>query len=209
MKRKTSNRRLGQQGFTLVEILVVVLLIAMMLVVAVPSLSRVFRPTPQAVMRGMRGIVKNTYNATVISGNVHRIVYDLSEHAYWVEKGPPVVLLDSEASREKDEVRKKFAIGKKEEKKKSNFALATTVTRDKVSLPSGVRFIDIMTEQSPEKFVEGKAYTHFFPHGVTERTLVHLSGTGEQEVTFVIEPLTGITRIENDYIKMEDAFGKK
>ena len=54
-------------------------------------------------------------------------------------------------------------MAKDSDKKKdeSPFQMDKSVTRKKLSLPTGVTFEDIKTQQSEEPITEGKAYTHF------------------------------------------------
>ena len=72
----------------MIEMMVVLAIIALMAVIAVPSVSSYFSVSLSSTAREIAGTVKETYNATVITGQVHRIVYDIKENSYWVEAGP-------------------------------------------------------------------------------------------------------------------------
>ncbi len=87
---------------------------------------------------------------------------------------PPTVLLDTKESREREERKKRLASDRTRRPglRPSRWTRASPARRSR--LPTGVTFEDIMTQQSPEPVTEGMAYTHFFPHGMIEQTMIHL-----------------------------------
>ena len=184
--------------------MIVVAIIAMVSALAIPSITSYFQVSLTSASRQIAGTIKETYNATVITGQVHRLAYDLKESTYWVETGPNNVLLDTKESKER-EARKK-RIGHNEKPVASPFNLDKTVTRKKVSLPSGVTFEDVMTQASTEAITEGMAYSHFFPHGMIEQTIIHLTDKSKHKVSLVILPIIGNTDMYERYLTREEAF---
>lgn len=195
---KTSTPTIPRNGFSLLEMLVVVALIALVTLFALPSITSYFRVSLGTASRELAGTIKEAYNSAVITGRVHRIVYDLTKHQYWVESGPPTLLLDSEASAERERRRKRFAL-EKDEPPPSPFKLERAVTRKKAELPTGVTFEDVVTQKTKEPITAGLAYTHVFPHGLTERTLIHIQDTSKHHNTLVISPLVGKTDLYERY----------
>jgi general secretion pathway protein H len=190
-----------ERGFSLVEMLIVVGLIGLLMLAALPKVSSYFRLSLNSAAREMASIVKEAYNATAITGKVHRLVYDLGSNTYWVESGPPTVLLDTAATREQNERRKRFSRNKDEEKSTAeDFRIDQGVTRKKMALPRGVVFEDVVTEQYNEPLTKGTAYTHFFPHGITEQTTIHLMDSTQHHVSLIISPLVGRTTVIDRYI---------
>lgn len=206
MKGEKGNR-LKEEGFSLIELIVVIALIVIISVFAIPGVSSYFQVSLSSATRDIASTVKEAYNSAVITGNVHRLVYDLKANQYWVESGPPTVLLDTAESKEREERRKRFA-SPSEEPPASPFKLERNVTRKKIELPRGVMFEDILTQQSPEPLTEGTAFTHFFPHGLTEQTVIHLTDQSKHHVTLVIAPLIGQTDLYERYATAEEIFGK-
>lgn len=205
------DARKSEQGFSLVELMVVVALMALIGTMAIPSVSNVFKISLGSTTRDIATTVRYTYNAAMMTKKVHRLVYDLKTHQYWVEVGPQNMLMDTEETRAKAERASKFASKLDEEalkKKKaaeSGFTLATYVTRKKNDLPRGVEFEDVKTEQAKEPFKEGTVYTHFFPHGIIEQTVIHLKDTSNHHSTLVIAPTVGRTRVVERFIPAEEA----
>ena len=195
------------RGFTLIETLVVMGLIAMMSGIVMPSLSSYFSLSLNSATRDMATVIKETYNAAIVTGNVHRVVYDQKTNSYWSEVGPRDQLLETKESAEQEERRKRF-VKASEAPPASPFRMEATITRKKLTLPTGVEFEDIMTQQSPDAMVGTTAYTHFFPHGLAEKTLIHLKDSSKHHVSLDISPLLGMTNLTEGYVNGADIFGK-
>ena len=196
-----------KSGFTLIELMVVVAIIALLSALVIPTISSYFKVSLGSASRAMAGTIKETYNSTVITGRVHRLVYDFKENNYWVEAGSGTLLMDTKESRDRDSRKKRLGTtGKKED---SPFTMDKTVTRKKISLPAGARFEDVITQQSPEPITEGLAYTHFFPHGLIEQTVIHLKDESNHQVSLVISPIVGKTDMYERYLTPKEAFGGK
>ena len=197
-----------ESGLSLIEMLVVMALIGLMAAFALPSISGFFKLSLNSTTRGIASVVRDAYNATVMTGAVHRVVYDLKKKEYWVESGPRDALLDTAETKDKEERRKRFSRSKKEDgvgETKPGFSLAKSITRKKVALPRGVEFEDVLTQQSAEPITDGLAYTHFFPHGVTERTVVHLKDGSDHHISLIISSLIGRTRVVDRYLSLDEA----
>ena len=204
----TSRAKIKARGFTLVELLVVVAIIGLITAFALPTVSSVFKMSLNKTAREVASIVKETYNSAVITGRVHRIAYDLEKGDYWVESGPNTVLLDTSESLEKEKRRKRFA-KESDQGPPSEFGLEKSVTRKKLSLPSGVKFEDVVTEQSFDPIVKGTAYTHFFPHGITEQTLIHLVDSENHHISLSVSMLVGQTKLIEGHATEEEIFGRR
>jgi general secretion pathway protein H len=194
------------QGFSLIEMLVVVAIIAMITGVSLPTVSSYFQLSLNSATRDLATVIKESYNAAVISGRVYRLAYDLKQNQYWVEAGPPDALLETKETKEKEERKKRLF--KDETEKQSPFSMDKTITRKKMSLPRGVTYEDIITQQSPEPLTSGIAYTHFFPHGLTEQSIIHLTDQSKHKASLVITPLIGNTDLYDHYVNGAEVFGK-
>jgi general secretion pathway protein H len=202
-------------GFTLIELLVVVALVGLIFLFALPKITSITRMSLDSGSREMASIVREAYNATMVTGRVHRVVWDLENDKYWVESGGTSLLLETEESVEKTERRKRRTIQKDGEEEQEElspgqlpFTLARLVTRSKQSLPRGVEYDDIITEKSEDPISTGVAYTHFFPHGIAEQTLIHLKDNSDHKQTLMIWPVLGRTRVEKRYLTLKEVYAE-
>ena len=195
-------------GFTLIELLVVVAIIVLISMVAMPTVSSYFQLSLNSATREMATLIKEAYNSANITGNVHRMAYDLKENTYWVEMGPRDALLDTKESTEKENRHKRlFSLG--ETKKDSGFSQEKTISRKKSSLPRGVIYEDVITQQSKDPRTEGIVYTHFFPNTLTEQTLIHLKDQSDHHASLIITPLLGMSDLYDRYVKGTEVFEKQ
>lgn len=79
------ERAASQRGVTLIEIIVVLALAAVMMAVAVPTLSTVFGVDKRQASRELAATMRWTYEEATIRNQPMRIAYDLDHGAYWVE----------------------------------------------------------------------------------------------------------------------------
>lgn len=207
-RKSTNAQNSGDSGFTLIELLVVVALIALMAWTTMPKVSSYFRLSLNSATREIATTVREAYNSAVMTGNVHRLVYDLDAAEYWVEVGPPTLLLATEESTELDEARARFKNEEEKDSEKPQFQMDKTITRKKKALPRGARFKEVISEQSLEAIIEGKAYTHFFPHGLSEQTIIYLEDDSENGISLIISPIVGKTTLLNGHLSKEEIFNE-
>lgn len=198
-------------GLTLIEVLVVVALIGLMSFLMLPSISGIFKLSIDTAAREIASTVKEAYNQTAITGRTHRIAFDIKERTYWVESGSPTALLHTKESLEKEKQRRR---GLKEEEQKqaldadNEFRLEPKVTKKPLELPQGVEYVDIISESQTEPISQGTAYAHLFPHGLTERTILHIKDNSKHQITIILAPLMGVSEVRQGYIREEEAYPK-
>ena len=195
----------NQKGFTMVEILVVIALISLITLFALPNVTSILKITLNTATRELATAIKETAQSTILTGRMHRIVYDLEENEFWVESAPNDTLLDTEKSYDK-EVRRRKMLGEPE-KPASPFQIDKSVTRKKISLPSGVTFKAIYSTQKENPIETGVAYTHFFPQGMIEPTLIHITDLQDHQISIVISSLVGRVKVMNGFVGRREAFG--
>ena len=197
-------------GFSLIELLIVIGILGLVGLIAIPGISNTFRFSVQSTGRELATLIKDASNSAQVSGKVHRLVYDLKNQQYWVESSSENTLMKSDESiqAERDRPRSLFSKADPEEKKNSGFRQEPLLTKKKRSLAIGVRFKDVYTEQSETPVTEGIAYTHIFPQGMSEKSLVHLEDTSKNEITLTVSNLLGRCSVEGRYIDAKEYFKK-
>jgi prepilin-type N-terminal cleavage/methylation domain-containing protein len=191
--------RTDSRGFTLIELMAVIALVAAMMLYVVPKMSSSLKVSINSTAREMAAASREAYNSAVLTGRVHRMVYDMKAQQYWAESGPTTVLLDTQETKEKEERRKRFS-HPDDKPPPSEFALARTITRKKIDLPRGVEFEDVFSEQKPDAITEGTAFTHF----LAERTIIHIKDNSDHHVTLILSPLVGRTKVIPRYVKKDE-----
>ena len=197
----TRSPRGKRRGFTLIEMLLVIGLMAFIFAIMIPGVNVSIRAAIQNSGREMASTVRAAYDEAVLKGRVFRVVFDLDKQQYWVEQGPHNLSLQTDEQREEDS-RKDSKRTEEERKavKRPVFGLAKDVTRDKRSLPSGVKFTDVITPQFKKGATAGLAAVHVFPHGFMEKLIIHLKDTSDHSMTLIADPVSGKTRVLNGLV---------
>ncbi len=211
--KTTPHHPLGmrlEKGFTLIEVMIVVFIIALISAVILPSISNYFKVSIESSAREMSSVIREAYQSSVVTGKVYRVVYDFEKKEYWVEAGPPTLLLATEDSQKKAERKRKLKANDEDAEKESRFEMDKTVTRKKKSLPIGVKFLKIQTQRAGGAVEDGRAYTHFFPHGLAEQALIQLQDSSQHQVSLWISPILGKTTLYEGLKTLEEVVhGKK
>jgi len=201
----------NRSGFSLIELLIVIGILGLVGLIAIPSISNTFRFSVQSTGREIATLIKDAVNSAQITGRVHRIAYDLKNQQYWVESTSELTLLKSDETlkKEKERSRGYFSLKEAEEEGKKNtggFRQENLLTKKKKTLAVGVSFKDVVTEQGESPISDGMAYTHIFPQGMTEKTLIHLQDTSKNEITLTVSNLLGRCSVEGRYIEAKEFF---
>lgn len=194
------------KGFTLIEILIVVGLIALIMVAAMPSLGVALKVNINTSVRDLATTIRSVYDEATLTGHVYRLALDLDKNQYWAEIGRRDFLMQTpeQASEQERHERQLTEEERKERSRKNAFSLATKVTKSKKKLPRGVYFSDILTSRSKELAKGGIAYAHIFPHGFIEKLTVHLHDDFGREATLNVNSVSGKSQVFNRYVKEFD-----
>lgn len=190
--------------------MIVVFILGLVGIIAIPSISNTFRFSVKSSAREIATLIKDTANSAQVSGRIHRIAWDLKNSQYWVESTSETALLKSEESRKAERERRSIfdKVDPEEERKKGGFRQENLLTKNKKSLPIGVKFKDIYTEQSEEPITTGMAYTHIFPQGLSEKSLIHLIDNSKNEISLVVSNLLGRCTVDGRYVEYKEVFQK-
>lgn len=154
-----------QSGFTLIELVLVVFLLALMASLSLPLISG-FEPNGLASSaRRLAGTVKYLYNEAALTGQEHRLRFELGKNTY-------------SASRLDD----------------TGELIPLQGTGAPKVLDSGVRFTRIYQPRRGEQS-SGEVTTALLPGGWLEETIIHLQDDKEKRLTLRLVPLTGLTEI--------------
>lgn len=144
MPTSTAGKLSKEAGFTLIELAVVVLIIALLSSLTLPLVTGFGENKLESSARRLAGTVKYLYNESALKRQEYRLVFNLDEGTY----GAKILREDGELVP---------ADGRWKEQK----------------LKGDVRILDVDVV-GREKFTSGEATTVFFPSGWLEETVVHL-----------------------------------
>jgi prepilin-type N-terminal cleavage/methylation domain-containing protein len=175
-KVKTRILKVGDwsdKGFTLIETMVVVLIMAAVLAIAIPRLEHLHPEAKlKSASRRLAGIIRYAHQKAALSGKSHYLVFDLEADEYWLvreEDGGLRELRNRPAKRRR--------------------------------LLEGVAFEDISIKG--EKRVEGLVFSEFSPRGTTSLSTIHLKNTSGEIITLLINRATGRVKSYEGYITEE------
>jgi len=160
-------------GFTLLELSVVLLIIGLLAAVALPRLGDVSGRRLESSARRLAALVHYLSGEAAFSGRLYRLHYDLDQRAYWVTvlTGP---------------------------REGGEFIPDDSPLARSVQLPTSIAFADVFVP-SIGRVRTGQVYTHFYPQGYADPTVIHLRDQHARVVTVTIPPLTGEARVLEGY----------
>lgn len=212
----------NNHAFTILELLIVIGIVAMMMSLAVGTIGVSTSAQLKKESAALAAAVRYSYHQAAIKNLPYRIVFDMTDQAYWLEEGSgPFYLGKEEEEKKKEETKKQEAKKGEEEGEGSeseggeapsadeaSFAAEDSVIK-KVVFKDEIKIRDVYVAHQEEPVSGGQAFLYFFPHGLTEKSVIHLSDEeGENNMTIVVNPVTGKARIENGYLE-HDKLGKE
>ena len=82
----TAETRRARRGFSLIELMVVLAVIALIVSLVIPQMSYVAGVEMKSAARNLVGAIRVTYAAAATRRNYFRMVFDLENQRYWVEE---------------------------------------------------------------------------------------------------------------------------
>ena len=165
------------KGFTLLEILVVMFIIATIFAVAIPQFQDIFETRLKSSMRRIAGAVKFCFNEAIIKQATVRLNFNLATGEYWHS-----ILMTNEGG----------SVGE--------FIEMPSNVQEHQILPDGIFFQDVLTARSSEKTETGETFVLFYSTGYAEKAVIHLRDLHGRQYTLLVKPLTGGMETFEGYI---------
>ncbi len=168
----------GSSGFTLLEITLVLIIMAVVFALVVPR----FRDPGRAELESQSHHLVLTFrllrSEAVLSGNAYRLNYDLDQQRYWVTPGDSASVDLADFARD---------IG----------ALARGTT-----LEHPIAITDIVLPTLAGKITQGQIYTIFYPDGSVDPTVIHMAN-GRDAFTLWLNPMNGRLNMDSGYREVQ------
>lgn len=158
-----------QSGFTLIELMVVVFLIALFSALVIPRLPDIDARGPERGARRIAGITKFLYNEAALSGKEHRLQFDLDNNSL----RPRTMSTGQEM-------------------------VAVKGLAEESRLPSGVKFLDVAVA-GQEKVSSGATNMAISPTGWLPQTIIHLQSPDRRILTIRLLSYTGSAEVYEGY----------
>ncbi len=219
-------------GFTLIELLIVIGIIGVVATLGVGSISKTYHSKAKQLTWRMTSMIKYLYNSAITENKTQRLVIDFESNSYWAENTNDKFLLEKSDSKDKKEKKDQ----KKEEQKKqvspdsagtdksdkdnkdevnyvepmeATFGSVESLIIEAKTLPTGISFKDVWTEEDKQPIGSGRAYVYFFPSGYAEAAVINFKdASDEKHVSLKINPMNGDVDIVQDYRKLEEQKNK-
>lgn len=159
-----------RQGFTLIELTVVIALIGMMLAISIPRFRySLLTDNLKSVTRRLIGVVKEIRNDAVREQKAYFLYLDLESNKVWVESP---------------------GMGQEER----------TMTRERAfALPGDIRIMDVWQKEWGKQ-VDGEVAIRFTKKGYVEHTVIHLGAEDGREFTLILSPFLGTIKSYDKYV---------
>jgi prepilin-type N-terminal cleavage/methylation domain-containing protein len=168
--KRISSIKSGRTGFTLIELMVVMLLISIVLAVAIPRFEGgVFQDPGKKMSRWMINTVRTLRSAAIQKQDVQSLVLDLSNRKMWIANGRM-----SEQER-------------------------AAAAEKAYSLPAGINIVDVQFP-GRDPITSGTIDILFYPAAYSDHVLIHLENENAERSTYRIAPLLPKVKIFDEWI---------
>lgn len=205
MKTFTTDKARSNLGFSLLELMVVMVLVALLMVIAIPAIRSISQADVKGEIMRLAGLTSEVYARAAVSGINHRISFDLEEGSYWVEeKAQEAGEFSPDLGYE--ELMKELQNQSEENRKKMdqfipNYKAVSGDLGEKYSLPKSLKLYGVWADNMDAVSRSGKVYVYFFAGGYTQLAFISILEKGDEEASSAmylsLSPLTG--RVEINY----------
>jgi prepilin-type N-terminal cleavage/methylation domain-containing protein len=202
-------------GFTLLEIGIALVLLSLLMAVAVPGMNALSGARLKEASGLIGGLIRDSYARTALLGRSTRLVFDLEQHAYWVEESEGVARvkrerivpdrdgkvaldpLDERLEGIEQDTTDEEELTKMQVLRGPGFKPVEGEDGQPHRLPTDVRFKSIWIEHLDEVSKAGQAALYFYPGGYAEEAHITLTDDddGARTLTLAVNGLTGEVQV--------------
>jgi len=162
-----------KEGFTLIEIAIVIFLLGLFFLIAIPKFNDLTDVKIKSTSRRLGGTIKQLYNEAAFKNKIYKLIFDIDNGEYWIE------------------------VQKGEE-----FVLSNDPAHKRTKLPNGIFFKDIKTDRIRLNTLDDREdFILFLPTGFVEPALIYLETENGTNYTLATKPYTGGTKVFDEYVE--------
>jgi len=171
-----SSAQKQERGFTLMELVVVMVLLSLMTVFAVPKIrTSLFSDQLKATARQVIGLINATGQAARSDHQPYLLIFDGDTRMFRVQ---------AENNTKEKPVEKQAQMIRP------------------VHVPDGIRVADFTSVHGGTKN-SGELQMRFSKKGYVDKTLIHFSDESGRELTLALSPFLGVSRLYDSYLTLE------
>ncbi len=191
------DRRRTESGFTLVELLIVVSLVALLAGLAAPAVGSLTGANAKQAAGELAGAMRYLFDTAALRHAPCRLAIDLDNRAYWPECAPAAGGVARSPDDDEEDLERRFPGEKNAELRRllarTEFGKFSDRLVERRELPGRTTFGKVRVEGRRE-VESGTVYVHFFAGGRAQRAFVPVAD-GDNRYTVVVEPFTGRARV--------------
>ncbi|NJL25450.1 MAG: type II secretion system protein [Calothrix sp. SM1_5_4] len=177
-----SQSAASRKGFTLIELMIVVAILAAAVVTAMPYLSN-RNSQNKAFLRELTVLSRELHTRAKLNGVAYRLVIDMAEagdgsrapaQKFWVERGTAKAVLKE--TEEEDAMKREQHGGDEAKKDPKGFEMDNSMIKEPRRLPSGLRIERVELTRVKSPLTSGKAFIHYLPQGLVDEAAIHIKG---------------------------------
>ncbi|HET9594075.1 MAG TPA: type II secretion system protein [Anaeromyxobacteraceae bacterium] len=188
------------RGYTLIELLIVIAIVAILSAAAVPSLNSVTGANVRSAASELAAGARYLFDTASLRHRSCRLALDLDGRSWWAEceQDRAPASPDGASPDEEPGLSDRFPDEQDGEKRKllakTKFGQFSDRLARKRKLPGSANFVEVWSEHVREPVTKGMAYVYFYAQGQAEAARIPIA-EGDHVYSVVTQPFTGRARV--------------